>query len=117
MTEQAVVHEMVPFSREKGVEVGGDCRCGAHWNRYNQVCYTVEAAKNAEFRDVNFAATFGDNNGYLAVENNFSSAEISFVQLYEVQNTVTLSIEELDTLISTLQVIRDGADTFGRPQA
>lgn len=115
MVEQAVVHEMVPFSRVKGVLVGGDCRCGAHWNRYNQVCYTVGEAEVAKFRDLNFGVTFGENNGYLAVENNFSSAEFSFVQLYETQNAVTLSIEDLRKLIPVLQIIVDGAEKFGRP--
>jgi hypothetical protein len=115
MVEQGkteVVHEMHPSSRKYGVS--DVCRCGAFWDRYNQVCYTVNEAKNAEFRDVNFSVTFGENNGYLAVENNFSSAEFSFVQLYEVQNSVTLSIEDLRKLISSLQVMVDGAEKFGK---
>lgn len=115
MVEQeksAVVHEMHPRSRKHGVS--DVCRCGAFWDRYNQVCYTAGEAKVAEFRDLHFGVTFGDNNGYLAVENNFSSAEFSFVQLYEVQNNVTLSIEDMRKLISALQIMVDGAETFGK---
>jgi hypothetical protein len=106
-----VVHGMIPGSHERG---GAECRCGAPWDRWNDECVKA-AADMKEFRDLNFGVTFGDNNDYLAVENNFSSAEVSFVSQEDVKNSVTLSIEDLRKLIPVLQIIVDGAEKFGKP--
>lgn len=107
-----VVHGMIPGSHERGFGFV-ECRCGARWDQWNDEC--VKASEDMkEFRDLNFSVTFGENKGYLAVENNFSSAEFSFVSQEDVENTVTLSIEDLRKLIPTLQIMVDGAEKFGK---
>lgn len=114
MVEQVkpvVVHGMIPGSHERGF--GAECRCGGQWDRWNDQCL-MEAWKTGQFRDLNFSVTFGENKGYLAVENNFSSAEFSFVSQEAVENTVTLSIEDLRKLIPALQIMVDGAEKFGK---
>ena len=109
---ERVVHGMIPGSHERGG--GAECRCGAQWDRWNDECFK-RAEDMKEFRDLNFMATFGENNDYLAIENNFSSAEVSFVSQEDVKNSVTLSIEDLRKLIPALQMIVDGAEKFARP--
>jgi hypothetical protein len=114
MVEQAklvVAHGMIPGSHERGG--GAECRCGGQWDRWNDQCL-MEAWKTRQFRDLNFSVTFGENKGYLAVENNFSSVEVSFVEHEAVKNAVTLSIEDLRKLIPALQIMVDGAEKFGK---
>lgn len=110
--EQVVVHRMLPGSHERGH--GAECVCGAAWDRWNDLC-VKEAKETAEFRELNFTTTLGGNDGYVAIENNFSSAEFSFLKQQEVQNTVTVSIDELRKLIPVLQIIVDSAEKFGKP--
>jgi hypothetical protein len=106
-----IVHGMLPGSHERGG--GAECRCGSQWDRWNDVC-VKQAQETEEFRALNFSTTVGANEDYLAVENNFSSVDFSIVEQQEVQNTVTISIEELRKLIPMLQIIVDSADKFGR---
>lgn len=106
-----VVHRMLPGSHERGG--GAECRCGSQWDRWNDEC-VKNAADMKEFRDLNFSVTFGENKGYLAIENNFSSAEFSFVSQENVQNSVKVSIDDLRTLIPMLQVMVDGAEKFSK---
>lgn len=107
-----VVHGMIPGSPEMGFGFV-QCRCGAKWDEWNNEC--VKAAEDMEeFRDLNFGVTFGENKGYLAVENNFSSFEFSFVSQEDVHNSVTLDVTDLRKLISALQVMADGAEKFGQ---
>lgn len=108
---EPVVHRMLPGSHERGG--GAECRCGAQWDRFNDECFKV-AEDMEEFRSLNFAVTFGSNDNYFAVENNFSNAEFSFAQHQEVKNTVTMSIEDLQNLIPVLQLMVDTSAKFGK---